>query len=159
MKTKRILYKWLWPLEKLLILIVIVAIVLIFIFSFHICNGSSMYPTLNDGDMCLFYRQDVPSREDIVAYHTADGIKIGRVVGIAGDQVSVDHGKLYINGYEQESFYTVAGEVQEHVVKKDRLFVINDYRLDQSDSRKYGDIALKNVEGVYFASLRTGGRS
>lgn len=118
-----------------------------------------MYPTLNDGDICLFYRQDTPDRDDIVSYKTKDGLQIGRVVGIAGDRVSVDHEKLYVNGYEQESFYTVPGNVSEHAVSQGHLFIMNDYRGDASDSRKYGDVSDKNIEGVYFASLRTGGKS
>ena len=159
MSKKQLIYKWLWPFEKLVILAVAISVVLIFVFSFHICNGSSMYPTISDGDMCLFYRQDTPVRGDIVSYKTPSGMKIGRAVGIAGDRVSIDHEKLYVNGYEQESFYTVPGNVAEHTVKSGEIFVVNDYRTDTSDSRKYGDVSLKNVEGVYFASLRTGGVS
>ena len=159
MTRKQLIYKWLWPLEKLIILGVAVSAVLIFVFSFHICDGSSMYPTINNGDMCLFYRQDTPDRGNIVSYRTKDGIKIGRAVGVQGDRVSVDHGKLYVNWYEQESFYTVSGNAAEHTVRNGCVFIVNDYRTDTADSRQYGDIPLKNVEGVYFASLRTGGQS
>lgn len=159
MTKKQLIWKWLWPFEKLIILAAVISVVLVFVFSFHICDGSSMYPTINDGDMCLFYRQQTPERGDIVSYRTSAGIKIGRAVGVAGDRVSIDHEKLYVNGYEQESFYTVPGNVAEHTVKTGKVFIVNDYRNDASDSRKYGDISLKDIEGVYFASLRTGGVS
>ena len=113
-------------------------------------NGSSMYPSISDGELCLFFRLDTPQREDIVSYKYNQKLRMGRVVAIAGDKVSVDHGKLYVNGYEKESFYEVSGQC---------VFIINDYRADQNDSRKFGDMAIDAIEGVYFASVRTGGHS
>ena len=80
-------------------------------------------------------------------------------MAIAGDRVSVDHGRLYVNGYEQEAYYTTPGSVAEHTVPQGKVFIMNDYRSDEKDSRRYGDVSLDDVEGVYFASLRTGGFS
>lgn len=122
-------------------------------------NGSAMYPSISDGEICLFFRLDTLQREDIVSYKYDKTLRIGRVVAIAGDRVSVDHGKLYVNGYEKESFYEVSGQVAEHVVSSQFVFIINDYRTDQNDSRKFGDMSVNAIEGVYFASIRTGGHS
>jgi signal peptidase I len=153
------MYRWIWPLEKIALFLVAVSIILVFVFSIHLANGSSMYPSISDGELCLFFRLETPQREDIVSYKYNQKLRMGRVVAIAGDKVSVDHGKLYVNGYEKESFYEVSGHVAEHVVSSQCVFIVNDYRADQNDSRKFGDMAIDAIEGVYFASVRTGGHS
>lgn len=151
--------RWLWPLQKTAIAAVAVFLIFAFVFSLRIMKGSAMHPDIHDGDMCLFYRQDAPKRNDIVSYSRNGMVRIGRAVAIAGDRVSVDHGRLYVNGYEQEAYYTTPGSVAEHTVPQDRVFIMNDYRSDTKDSRTYGEIPVSDVEGVYFASLRTGGFS
>lgn len=151
--------RWLWPLQKTAIAAVAVFLIFTFVFSLRIMRGSAMHPDIHDGDMCLFYRQDSPKRNDIISYRKGGTTRTGRAVAIAGDRVSVDHGRLYVNGYEQEAYYTTPGSVAEHTVPQGKVFIMNDYRSDEKDSRRYGDVSLDDVEGVYFASLRTGGFS
>lgn len=153
------MYRWMWPLEKIALFLVATSIIFMFVFSIHMANGASMYPTISDGEICLFFRLDTPEREDIVSYIYNQKLYMGRVVAIAGDKVSVDHGKLYVNGYEKESFYEVSGQVAEHIVGSQSVFIMNDYRTDQNDSRKFGEMPIDHIEGVYFASVRTGGHS
>ena len=64
--------------------------------------GTSMLPTLKPGDVLVIdkraYQQFEPGRGDIVVAHSAAGLVVKRVVGLPGEEVEVQKGKLYING-------------------------------------------------------------
>lgn len=117
--------------------------------------GSSMYPTLEDGDQLLIsafgYKQ--PERGDIVVL-MADGYMekplVKRVIGLGGDTVEVDSltNAVYVNGqavYEpyinqlNEPMYT--GDMDgPFTVPEGQVFVMGDNRNGSSDSRKLMDI-------------------
>lgn len=155
-KAKKSLRRWLWPIEKLLVFIVILAAIFTFEFSAHLTEGGSMYPYLQDSTLVLYYRHGKVVRNLVVAYKAGNKIRVGRVIGIPGDKVSVEAGKCYINDVEQESFYRIKGSVKEHTIGANQYFVLNDYRIDTSDSRTFGDINASAIEGTYFCSFHTG---
>ena len=67
-----------------------------------IVSGTSMLPTLKPGDVLLIdkraYQQFEPGRGDIVVAHSSAGLVVKRVVGLPGEEVEVQKGRLYING-------------------------------------------------------------
>jgi len=157
-KTKRYagLYEWVEIVTTALI-----AITLIFTFLFRLVNveGTSMETTLHDRERlilsCLPY---TPDRGDIVVVSrgTDDEPLIKRVIGVAGDTVSIDSktGEVYLNGKVLKEPYIevptspelMKGEV---TVPEGMVFVMGDNRsAGQSlDSRTFGCIEESRVIG------------
>ncbi len=77
---------------------------------------------------------------------------IKRVIGIPGDEVDIKDGHLYLNGKKLEESY-VKGETIEREFKlpiqvpENKLFVLGDNRMISKDSRMFGFVDYKQVEG------------
>jgi signal peptidase I len=77
---------------------------------------------------------------------------VKRVIGVAGDEVDIKDGYVYLNGKKLEETYA-KGETTPKEFKlpfkvgENELFVLGDNRLVSKDSRKFGPIDYKQVEG------------
>jgi signal peptidase I len=77
---------------------------------------------------------------------------VKRVIGVAGDEVDIIDGYVYLNGEKLKEPY-VKGETKRQefnlpvTVKEGKLFVLGDHRTVSVDSREFGLIDLKQVEG------------
>ena len=157
-KVKRYagLYEWVEIITTALI-----AITLIFTFLFRLVNvdGTSMETTLHDGERlilsCLPY---TPERGDIVVISrgTDDEPLIKRVIGIAGDTVSIDSttGEVYLNGKVlEEPYIEVPTSVElmkgEVTIPEGMVFVMGDNRSagHSLDSRTFGCVENERLVG------------
>ena len=136
----------------------ILALVLYLLIDFMIARvrveNISMQPTLKPGEFLivnkLAYRLGQFHYGDIVVFHynpQEDYIK--RVIGLPGDEVEINEGKVYINGEQLQEDYLVSppaytGSWQ---VPEGRLFVLGDNRNQSSDSHKWGFVPTENVVG------------
>jgi len=153
-------------LEYLVILLVSFALVFGFVRpfvmeAFWIPSGS-MIPTLEIGDRVLvnkfIYRFTEPKRGDIVVFTSVDNPKedlIKRVVGVPGDKIAVRGGKLFLNGEPQKEPYTNKklpdrSFFARTTVPKGHVFVMGDNRGNSADSRVFGPLPKKNIEGEAF---------
>jgi signal peptidase I len=153
-------------LEYLVILLVSFALVFGFVRpfvmeAFWIPSGS-MIPTLEIGDRVLvnkfIYRFTEPKRADIVVFTSVDNPKedlIKRVVGVPGDKVAVRKGKLFLNGEPQKEPYTNKklpdrSFFARTTVPRGHVFVMGDNRGNSADSRVFGPLPKKNIEGEAF---------
>lgn len=132
-------------------------------------NGSSMYPTLEDGDQLitdkLTYHFRDPERFDIVIFpyqHAANTYFIKRVIGLPGETVRIDEqGNIYINGEVLEENYgyepiTYAGLAAEEItLGEDEYFVLGDNRTVSEDSRypDVGNIKRSDIIGRAFVRI------
>lgn len=133
----------------------------------HKVSGSSMFPNFKNGDYIITdkitYRLDDPKRGDIVVFknpkdETQDFIK--RIIGLPGDKVKVQDGKIYLNGkqlnepYLANTITTNPGsflqEGMEITVEPDRYITIGDNRPASSDSREWGFITRGEIIGKVF---------
>ncbi|WP_322792918.1 signal peptidase I [Bellilinea sp.] len=116
----------------------------------------SMQPTLNEGELLvvykLAYRLGEPHRGDIIVFHhnrqpPEDYIK--RVIGLPGDQVRVEGGRVYVNGIALDEPYIAEPPAYTGVweVPPDSLFVLGDNRNRSSDSRIWGFVPMRDVVG------------
>ncbi|MGH3107089.1 MAG: signal peptidase I [Rubrobacter sp.] len=153
-------------LEYLVILLVSFALVFGFVRpfvmeAFWIPSGS-MIPTLEIGDRVLvnkfIYRFTDPSRGDIIVFESVDNSNedlIKRVVGLPGDKIAVRGGKLFVNGEPQREPYTNKKLPDRSFfartkVPKHHVFVMGDNRGNSADSRVFGPLPEKNIEGEAF---------
>ncbi len=152
--------------EFLVILLVSFALVFGFVRpfvmeAFWIPSGS-MIPTLEIGDRVLvnkfIYRFTEPKRGDIIVFRSVDNSDedlIKRVVGLPGDKIAVRHGKLFRNGEPQKEPYTNRklpdrSFYARTTVPKGHVFVMGDNRGNSADSRVFGPLPKKNIEGEAF---------
>lgn len=80
-------------------------------FVFSIVDGASMQPTLRTGDMTLTwksaYRQRPPRRGEIVVARYRGEWIIKRVLGLPGEEVEIEAGRLVIDGKRTDEPYAV----------------------------------------------------
>jgi signal peptidase I len=154
------------PLDFLIQLFVVLALVFGFVRpfvmeAFWIPSGS-MIPTLEIGDRVLInkfiYRFTEPHRGDIIVFQSVDNPKedlIKRVVGVPGDTIAVRGGKLFVNGEPQKEPYTNKklpdrSFFAKTKVTNEHVFVMGDNRANSADSRVFGPLPEKNIEGEAF---------
>jgi len=120
----------------------------------------SMQPTLFAGNFVvvnkLSYRFGEPNRGDIIVFRYPPDPEldpyIKRVIGLPGEHVLVEDGKVYINGVRISEPYleTQTQQGGEWTVPQDGLFMMGDNRNNSSDSRAWGVVPLENVIGKAF---------
>lgn len=77
---------------------------------------------------------------------------IKRVIGVAGDHIKIESGKVYLNGQELNEPYLRYGIKTEQkvftdiIVPENCVFVMGDNRPQSMDSRSFGCIPLEKVE-------------
>lgn len=127
--------------------------------------GSSMFPTLHDGDICfagkLAAKAGTVNRFDIVVIDEKEGEQylIKRVIGLPGETISCNDSKIYINGIEEydESYLgdnVVTGSFDPVTLGEDEYFCLGDNRSNSKDSRYFGafrkeDIVAKGIFVLY----------
>ncbi|WP_336885154.1 signal peptidase I [Caldalkalibacillus salinus] len=133
----------------------------IFLFAPIVVDGTSMLPTLEDGEKILvnkvMYHLDEPQRGDILVFHAEHGKDwIKRVIGEPGDTVEVRDDQLYINGepieerYLEDKLLQTSGILThdfQTTVPEGHIFVMGDNRQNSRDSRSIGAIPIDDVVG------------
>lgn len=126
-------------------------------------QGSSMEPTLNDGNHLLVdkisYRFHDPERFDIVVFkflHEPDTYYIKRVIGLPGETVQIDEeGNIYVDDalleehYGKETIMNPGRAIEPIKLGKDEYFVLGDNRNNSTDGRdpSVGNIKREHIIG------------
>lgn len=119
-------------------------------------DGLSMNPTLQHGEYVLVsrlsYKTGEPQRGDIIVFSLPTDQKqdlIKRVIGLPGETISIQGGKVMVNGLLLEEPYIAQPPVysSEWTVGEDQLFVLGDNRNDSKDSHQWGLLPMENVIG------------
>jgi len=132
-----------------IIIILIVVLIRTFIATPIKVNGSSMYPTLEDGYFMILKKYDKEiNRFDIVVVNNEGNKIIKRVIGLPKEDIEYKENLLYINGKPVSDEYA-DGYTSDFVdyCTKDEYFVMGDNREDSEDSRVIGCVNKKNIIG------------
>ena len=148
-----------------LFILLVVWLLLEFVVQRTDVEGSSMEPSLTNGDVLfvdkISYRFSDPERFDIIVFPYEQNPEkkfIKRIVGLPGETVCIDtEGKIYIDGELLEENYgletiashTIGVAAQPIVLGEDEYFVLGDNRNDSKDSRMsvVGNIEREDIIG------------
>ena len=146
-------------LRDLIISLAISCFIIIFLYQPVKVEGTSMMPSLEDQERIfvnkLVYRLEPIQRGDIVVFrYPRDPSKsfIKRVIGLAGDHIRIDEGRVYVNGKRLDEDYVpqVYEDLRsypEMVVPPDSYFVLGDHRSLSNDSRDFGPVNQSYIYG------------
>ncbi len=139
-------------------------ITLNYVFLLTQVHGNEMFPAFKDGDLVIAYRlQRQLNKNDTVVYTVNGERKTGRILGRGSDIIMMDDsGALSVNGTAQTGeilFPTYARDAVRYpyTVPDGMYFILCDYRTNGTDSRDYGAIPAKQVEGKIITILRRRG--
>ena len=158
MKERTIFQKFIHTLVDILVLLSLAWFIVYSFFSLYRVSGHSMEPALSTGDTVLIdelsYRFMKPKRMDIVLFQRADkSYNMKRIVGLPGENVIIQNGRIYINGELLEttkiSPIALPGLAKNPVeLGKDEYFLIGDNTDSSEDSR------FQNIGNVHFSQIR-----
>lgn len=122
-------------------------------------EGTSMQPELRDQDRLFInkfvYDFEGISRGDVVVFHyprDPEKSYIKRVIALPGDTLSIDEGRVYVNGKKIDEPYVPRRYRDERsiaamVVPPNEYFVMGDHRSISSDSRDFGPVPRNLIYG------------
>lgn len=148
---------------SLIIYIGIVVLICYFILNFVGCrskvDGTSMNPTLENGDSLwvdkLSYTFGDPKRFDVIIFNYDENTTyVKRIIGLPGETVRIDtEGNIYIDGkllkenYGKETILNNGRAGSEVYLGEDEYFVLGDNRNNSIDSR-WSDVGNVNREDI-----------
>ena len=135
-----------------ILIIIVILLIRTYIVTPIRVNGTSMYPTLKQNEIMILNKIGLKSgidRFDIVVVKTDNNRIIKRVIGLPGESVMYEDGKLYINGKYVEDSYSLSEtkDFDNIVLKEDEYFVLGDNREVSKDSRMIGPVKKEQILG------------
>lgn len=119
--------------------------------------GSSMTPTLEDGDIVVSRKTGAMKQGDVIAFYYNNRLLVKRYIAGPGDWVDMDReGRVYVNGDQLQEPYIDEYDYGEtniefpYQVPESRIFVMGDHRSVSIDSRNsaVGCIARDQIVGA-----------
>lgn len=132
---------------------VLVAVLLLPVLQIY---GTSMSPTLEEGNFVLSVKGSGFKTGDIVAFYYNNKILVKRVIAVSGEWVNIDDdGTVYVNDVKVDEPYVTDLALGEcdielpYQVPESRIFVMGDHRSVSVDSRSttIGCVADEQIVG------------
>jgi signal peptidase I len=158
--------------RDLVISIAVSTFIIIFLYQPVRVEGTSMLPMLEDQDRLfinkLAYRVGEIQRGDVIVFlypHDHQKSYIKRVIALPGDDLRIDHGRVFVNGNALAEKYVPPRfeddrSLPETVVPEHEYFVMGDHRSISSDSRDFGPVDRDLIYGkaafVYWPMEQAG---
>ena len=132
-------------------------------------SGSSMEPTLHDGDQLIMdkltYHFSEPERFDIIVFpfrYEENTYYVKRIIGLPGETVQIDlQGNIYINGeileedYGRETILFSCTAAEPITLGEDEYFLLGDNRESSEDSRfeSIGNVSRSQMAGKVWLRI------
>lgn len=158
--------------RDMVISLLVSSFIIVFLYQPVRVEGTSMLPMLEDQDRLFInkmaYRVGEIHRGDVVVFlypHDHQKSYIKRVIALPGDDLRIDHGRVYVNGAQVEERYvplrfTDDRSQSEEVIGQREYFVMGDHRSISSDSRDFGPVDRSLIYGkaafVYWPMEQVG---
>jgi signal peptidase I len=138
--------------RDLLIALGVSVFIIVFLYQPVKVEGTSMMPNLSDQERIFInkfvYHWEAVERGDVVVFkYPRDPSKsyIKRVIGLPGDKVQIDEGRVYVNGVLLGETYVPPQYTDERsyegiTVPAHSYFVLGDHRNLSNDSRDFGPV-------------------
>jgi signal peptidase I len=125
-------------------------------------SGSSMEPTLQDGDILVLMKTREVQTGEMCGMYAKGRLILKRVIGLPGDVVRMDEdGNVYVNDVELKEPYVSQKTLGNcdlsfpYTVPENSLFVLGDHRETSIDSRSdlIGCVDVSEVMGQVVARI------
>ena len=119
-------------------------------------RGSSMEPTLHDGQYLviskLTYWIHPPERGDIIVFHPPhdpDEDYIKRIVGLPGERIEIREETVWVSGTPLDESYIADNAHYSNTweLGENEYFVLGDNRGNSNDSHNWGTLPPENIVG------------
>ena len=118
--------------------------------------GTSMTPTLNEGQIVVSLKESQFKNGDLVAFYIGNKLLVKRVIAGPADIVTITHdGTTFVNGNELQEPYVTEKALGEcdlkfpYQIPESRYFLMGDHRATSVDSRStaVGCVAEEQIVG------------
>ena len=145
--------------RDLLIALGLAMVIIVFLYQPVKVEGTSMAPLLHDQERIFInkfvYSFEPIQRGDVVVFwYPLDRSKsfIKRVVGLPGETIEIQHGRVFVDGRMLEESY-VPGQFADSgtygpvTVPPEHFYVLGDHRVSSNDSRVFGPVPSRFIHG------------
>ncbi|WP_373541699.1 signal peptidase I [Chamaesiphon sp.] len=137
------------------------------VISYNMSSGS-MLPTLKINDRIIIdktaYKVRLPSRGDVIIFSPTDRLRrekfqdkfLKRIIGLPGETVKIQSGKVYINGKPLKEKYLLEPPRYTHdliMVPANSYFVLGDNRNNSYDSHYWGFVNRVLIVGKMIGKI------
>lgn len=158
--------RYLKKVQKTLSILVVVAAISVLVATLWVpvlkIYGSSMDPTLENGQIVVSIKTKKLKSGDVVAFWQGNKLLVKRVIASPGQKVDIDvNGKVFVDGKAISETYLDSESLGNtdidfpHQVEESRWFCMGDNRESSIDSRSavIGDISKEQIEGKVLFSV------
>lgn len=158
--------RYLKKVQKTLSILVVVAAISVLVATLWMpvlkIYGSSMDPTLENGQIVMSIKTKKLKSGDVVAFWQGNKLLVKRVIASPGQKVDIDvNGKVFVDGKAISESYLDSESLGNtdidfpHQVEESRWFCMGDNRESSIDSRSavIGDISKEQIEGKVLFSV------
>lgn len=158
--------RYLKKVQKTLSVLVVVAAISVLVATLWMpvlkIYGSSMDPTLENGQIVVSIKTKKLKSGDVVAFWQGNKLLVKRVIASPGQKVDIDvNGKVFVDGKAISETYLDSESLGNtdidfpHQVEESRWFCMGDNRESSIDSRSavIGDISKEQIEGKVLFSV------
>lgn len=158
--------RYLKKIQKTLSILVVVAAISVLVATLWMpvlkIYGSSMDPTLENGQIVVSIKTKKLKSGDVVAFWQGNKLLVKRVIASPGQKVDIDvNGKVFVDGKAISESYLDSESLGNtdidfpHQVEESRWFCMGDNRESSIDSRSavIGDVSKEQIEGKVLFSV------
>ena len=125
-------------------------------------SGTSMEPTLNNGEIVVLFKTTKLERGDLCGFSYSNKILIKRVIGLPGDYIAIDEeGNVFVTNKKIDEPYITEKGLGEcdiefpYQVPENEFFLMGDHRSTSIDSRStvIGCIPQDQIIGKIFLKV------